>query len=233
MTHGAPIDTVLFDMDGTLLDSRDALLRAYRDATWLVLGRRFPVDDADAARVIQLGTREVFVELAGGDRTLAIRVEWAFRALYNDRKAEIGLFPGVEPMLAGLRGEGLRLGVVTSKSRARIDQDLEQTGIRELLDTIVCGDEVLAAKPDPGPVIAAMHALSAQPGHVLFVGDGPQDVVAAHGAGTRAAGAGYGFHREACRAAGPDFWIEAPEELPSLVRTLGVRSSAVRRSARA
>jgi pyrophosphatase PpaX len=226
MTPDATIDTVLFDMDGTLLDSWDALLGAYRDATWHVVGRRFPVDEADAIRVIQLGTREVFVELAGGDATLARRVERAFRVLYRDRRTQIGLFSGVEPMLAELRREGLRLGVVTSKSRARIDQDLEQTGIRELLDAIVCGDEVPAAKPDPGPVIAAMDALSTEPPRVLFVGDGPQDVIAAHAAGTRAAGAGYGFHPEACRAAGPEFWIEAPAELPALVRTLAVKSSA-------
>ena len=119
-------------------------------------------------------------------------------------------------MLATLRDQGLALGVVTSKSRIRLDRDLDQNDIGALFEVTVCGDEVPAAKPDPAPIFAAIELLGTEPGRVVFVGDGANDVHAAHAAGTCAVGAGYGFHPEACRAAEPEHWIEAPLELPPL-----------------
>ena len=88
------------------------------------------------------------------------------------------------------------------------------------------GDEVTAAKPDPAPIIAAMEMLSVKPAVVLFVGDGANDVIAAHSAGIRVVGAGYGFHPEACRAAGPDHWIEAPLDLVAIVGSIRAATSS-------
>ena len=68
MPNPAGVDVVLFDMDGTLLDSQHALLGAFRDATREVLGAPFPVEREDADRVIQLSSKDVFPALAGGDR---------------------------------------------------------------------------------------------------------------------------------------------------------------------
>lgn len=211
------LDAVLFDMDGTLLDSRRALLAAFHDATTEVLGAPFPVSREDADRVIQLSSRDVFPALAGGDETLAAEVEAAFHRSYRGRADELRLYPGVVELLLALRDEHLALGVVTSKSRIRLDRDLEQNGIRQLFDVTVCGDEVPVAKPDPGPILTALELLGAGPEGVLFVGDGANDVEAAHAAGARAVGAGYGFHPEACRAARPEHWIDAPHELLPLV----------------
>ena len=116
-----------------------------------------------------------------------------------------------------LRDQGLKLGIATSKSRVRLDPDLEQTGIGALLDATICGDEVPAAKPDPAPIVAIMEMLAVEPGAALYVGDGANDVQAAHRAGVQAVGAGYGFHPQACREAGPEHWIEAPLALPAVV----------------
>jgi HAD superfamily hydrolase (TIGR01509 family) len=219
---------VLFDMDGTLLDSQQALLGAFRDATTEVLGAPFPVQREDADRVIQLSSKDVFPELAGGDGETAKRIEASFHRSYRARTDELRLFPGVREMLTALHEVGDTLGVVTSKSRVRLDRDLEQNDIGHLLDVTVCGDEVPAAKPDPAPIIAAMEMLSVKPAGVLFVGDGANDVIAAHSAGIRVVGAGYGFHPEACRAAGPDHWIEAPLDLLRIVGSIraGTSSSA-------
>jgi HAD superfamily hydrolase (TIGR01549 family) len=214
------IDTVLFDMDGTLLDSRDALLGAFHDATIEVLGAAFPVTKEDADRVIQLSARDVFPALAKGDEEAAKQIEAAFHRSYRSRTHQLRLFAGVSEMLAALRVQGISLGVVTSKSRIRLDRDLEQNGIAHFLDVSVCGDEVPVAKPDPRPIVAAMQMLGVPASRVLFVGDGANDVIAAQGARARAVGAGYGFHPEACRAAGPDYWIEGPLELPPLVAAI-------------
>ena len=210
----------MFDMDGTLLNSWDALLGAYHDATTEVLGAPQPTERADIDRLIQLSARDAFPRLAGGDLELATRIQVAFGESYRSRSAQIGLYDGIADMLRTLRGRGLKLGIATSKSRVRLDPDLEQTGIAELLDATICGDEVPIAKPDPAPIRALMALLGVAPAAALAVGDGANDVVAAQRAGVEAVGAGYGFHPAACRAAGPEHWIEVPPELPGIVAAI-------------
>jgi HAD superfamily hydrolase (TIGR01509 family) len=223
MPDAVSVDAVLFDMDGTLLNSWDALVGAYHDATRQVLGAPAPVEREDIDHLIQLRAREAFPMLAGGDIELAGRIEAAFAESYRSRADQIDLYDGVAEMLRDLRARDIVLGIATSKSRARLDRDLEMTGIGELMDATICGDEVPAAKPDPAPLRAAMDMLGVERAATLFVGDGSNDVLAAQRAGTRAVGAGYGFHPELCRAAGPDFWLEAPRDLPDLVA--GLRSA--------
>jgi HAD superfamily hydrolase (TIGR01549 family) len=213
----ARVDAVLFDMDGTLLNSFDALLGAYQDATRLVLGEPFPVERGDVDHLIQLRARDAFPQLADGDPELAGRIEAAFGESYRSRTHQIDLYDGVYETLRALHEDGLRLGIATSKSRVRLDRDLEQTGIGEFLSATICGDEVPIAKPDPAPIVAIMAAVGVDPAAALYVGDGVNDVMAARSAGARAVGAGYGFHPEACRAAGPDLWIEQPADLLELV----------------
>lgn len=221
------IDTVLFDVDGTLLNSQAALLGAFHDATTEVLGEAFPVTREDADRVIQMSSRDVFPALARGDEARTAEIEAAFHRSYRGRVGELRIYDGVEAMLSALRDQGLVLGVVTSKSRVRLDRDLAQNGIKHFFDITVCGDEVPAAKPDPRPILLAMEKLGTLPERVLYVGDGANDVQAAHAAGTQAVGAGYGFHPDACRAAGPEHWIDAPQDLPALVQSIRDSSTAV------
>jgi phosphoglycolate phosphatase len=215
-----PVDAVLFDMDGTLLNSWDALVGAYHDATARVLGTPFPVEPEDVYRIIQMRARDAFPAIAGGDLEVAGRIEAAFGESYRTRAEQISLYEGVFEMLTELRGLGVRLGIATSKSRVRLDRDLAQTGIVQLIDATVCGDEVPAAKPDPAPIVAITDKLSVAPKRALYVGDGANDVRAAQAAGAPATGVGYGFHPEDCRAAGPEYWIEQPRELPALVASL-------------
>lgn len=215
-----PVDAVMFDMDGTLLNSWDALVGAYHDATRQVLGAPYPVEPEDVDRIIQMRARDAFPAIAGGDLALAARIEAAFGASYRARASQISLYDGVFEMLTELRDLGLRLGIATSKSRVRLDRDLQQTEIGELIDATICGDEVSVAKPDPAPIVAITEKLALPPARGLYVGDGANDVMAAQAAGVRAAGAGYGFHPAACRAAGPEFWIEQPRDLPALVASI-------------
>jgi phosphoglycolate phosphatase len=218
--HRERIKAVMFDMDGTLLDSWDALLGAYQDATMRVLGAPFPVERDDIDHLIQLRARDAFPLLAGGDPELAKRIEAAFGESYRTRTGQIRLYDGVPEMLRALREQDVKLGIATSKSRVRLNLDLELTAIAELIDATICGDEVTIAKPDPAPILAVMELLGVEPAASLYVGDGANDVMAAQRAGVQAVGAGYGFHPRACRAAGPEHWIEEPPDLPRIVATV-------------
>lgn len=217
MDARVPVAAVLFDMDGTLLNSWDALLASYQDATREVLGVPAPTEPAEIDRIIQMRARESFPELAGGDLELADRIEAVFAERYRSRLPGIDLYDGVREMLLALRELGVSTAIATSKSRSRLERDLDNTGTVELFDATICGDEVPAAKPDPAPIVAILEILGVEPGEALFVGDGANDVAAGKAAGVPTVGVGYGFHPAACRAAGPDLWIDRPGELPDLV----------------
>ncbi len=214
-----PIEAVVFDWDGTLVDSKRALLASFQETTQEVLGAPFPTEPEDVERIVQVRGQEAFEEIAAGDRALYERIERVFHRVYVEQMEAIEPFPGVLETIAALRAAGHRIGVATSKSRARLDLEAERTGIGELLDVSISGDEVKLAKPDPESVAEAIRRLGADPAASLYVGDGPNDVRAARGAGAIAVAVSFGFHPEEARAEGPDHVID---EFPQLLGLAGV-----------
>jgi HAD superfamily hydrolase (TIGR01509 family) len=213
------IEAVVFDWDGTLVDSKRALLASFQETTREVLGAPFPTEHEDVERIVQVRGQEAFEEIAAGDRDLYERIEEVFHRVYVEQMEAIEPFPGVLETIAALSAAGLGIGVATSKSRSRLDLEAARTGIGELLDVSVSGDEVKLAKPDPESVAEAIRRLGADPSASLYVGDGPNDVRAARGAGAIAVAVSFGFHPVEARAAGPDHVID---ELPQLLGLAGV-----------
>lgn len=209
----APVEAVVFDWDGTLVDSKRALVASFQETTTEVLGEPFPVEPADVERIVQVRGQEAFEEIAAGDRALYERIETVFHRVYVERMETIEPFPGVLETVAALRAAGRLIGVATSKSRARLDLEAQRTGLGGLVDVSISGDEVRRAKPDPESVREAIRRLEVDPAATLFVGDGPNDVRAARGAGAIAVGVSFGFHPEELRAAAPDHVIDSFSEL--------------------
>ncbi len=219
MPHPQSFEAVVFDWDGTLVDSKQALVASFQEMTAEVLGEPFPTEHEDIERMVQVRGSEAFAEIAGGDAELYERIEEVFHRVYVERQTTIEPFPGALETLARLRGAGHRLGVATSKARRRLDLEAERTGIGALIDASVSGDEVRVAKPDPEAVLAAIAALGADPARTLYVGDGPNDVLAGRGAGAVTIAVSFGFHPAEARAAAPDHVIDA---LPELVEIAGI-----------
>lgn len=213
------IAAVVFDWDGTLVDSKAVLVASFQETTSEVLGEPFPTEPEDVERIIQVRGQEAFAEIAGGDEDLYERIGTVFHRVYVERQRQIQLFPGAVETLAALRAAGLGVGVATSKARSRLDIEAERTGIGALLDVSVSGDEVAVAKPDPESVAAAIAALGADPAATLYVGDGPNDVIAAQGAGAIPVAVSFGFHPAEARAAGPAHVIDSLAELVELAGT--------------
>ncbi len=207
---------LLFDLDGTLIDSTRLILDSYRHTMQVHFGRIFP----DAAWIEGLGTplRVQFRRFTDDDaeiqRMIATYRDW--NLAHHD--AMVRPFPGAVEAVRELRRRGARLAIVTSKNRHGVEMGLARGGFDALFDTLVTSDDLEASKPDPAPVRAALDRLGAAPDATLFVGDSPHDIAAGRNAGTSTAACLWGpFDRARLEAERPNYLLTSFEELPALL----------------
>jgi phosphoglycolate phosphatase len=187
-----PYRAVIFDWDGTLMDSTHhitgALIEACRD-----LGLREPTV-REAGWVIGLSLQAALYRLLPdlhADRVDAFieRYKTHFRELQHD----IVLFEGQMTLLRELRGSGTILGVATGKSRRGLDATIERLGLQSVFDATRCADEA-RGKPDPDMLEQLMVELALAPGEVIMVGDTTHDIQMAHAAHVDSLAVAYGAH---------------------------------------
>ena len=172
---------VLFDLDGTLLDTQRLILVSFRHAVETVLGKSMP-DELLIAKVGQPLTVQMW------DFTDDQEVHDELLAVYRDYNARvhddlIRIFPGVPELLADLRETGLPFGVVTSKRHEAAVRGLATFGLDGAFDLLIGSDDCAAHKPDPGPVLQGCRQLGLRPEECAYVGDSPFDLQAGRGAG--------------------------------------------------
>lgn len=212
----ARIDTVLFDLDGTLVDSIPLIADTLRKT----LGEYFPdaaITPAEIDAMIGPPLSATFARYAPDARTVAAMIE-RYRALY--RTSELGMiriYPGAADTLAELKRRGYRLGIVTTKYTESALPSLRHFGIVECFDVIVGLEHVKNHKPHPEPVLKALAAFPHAA--AIMVGDTEGDLLAGRAAGTLVCAVGWSHRREALRALSPDFWIDDYAELiPAIER---------------
>lgn len=213
---------VLFDWDGTLVDTRDALLDSWASATTAVLGRLYPNDDAERARVLRTRGAEMFAELAR-DAEQAHQLATAFDLSYQSHRA--APFQGVRTALLALRDAEALLGVVTSKTRMRFEQDAASSGLADSFDVVVTGDDVERAKPDPEGVLAAVAASGLEASTTIVVGDTAPDLLAGRAAGVRVLLAAWGYGDAAALGTLADHVVRRPQDLPGEITSLWATAS--------
>jgi pyrophosphatase PpaX len=206
----------LFDLDGTLADSIELILRCYRHTIRTHLG----TEPEDSAWLSGLG-QPLHVQFGGfarspGEIRAMVETYVGYQRTIHDQL--VRPFPGVTGVLDRLIAAGVRTGIVTSKRREIAVRTLRVCGIESRFDTIVTPADVERPKPDPQPVRVALRALGdPDPRRVLLAGDAPVDILAGRAAGVRTAAALWGpFPRATLEAAQPDFLLEAIEELLAL-----------------
>ncbi|WP_297900130.1 phosphoglycolate phosphatase [Metallibacterium sp.] len=205
---------VLFDLDGTLLDSAPDLAAALA-----VITREQGVAMPDYARVRA-------VVSAGGSAVL--RTAWPQAApgqvaallpryldIYAGMLAEhTRMFPGIDALLARIERAGLPWGIVTNKIEALTLPLLQRMGLAARAGVVVCGDTLAQKKPDPAPVLHACAALGIAPDATLFVGDDRRDVEAGRAAGVSTIAVGWGYSSGENPADWqPDVLVQTPAQL--------------------
>ena len=204
--------TVLFDLDGTLVDSGAIILASFKHATSTVLRREIP-DHELLAAVGGPGLREQMEALDADRADELIEVYSAHNAGLHD-----GLEPctGVLDALESLHDEGRRLGVVTAKRRVTLELAFEVLPeLRRFFDVTVAAEDTERHKPNPDPLLLALDRLGARAASAVYVGDSPFDVQAAKAAGVGSIAVTWGriHERERLEREEPDTVVETAEEL--------------------
>jgi phosphoglycolate phosphatase len=192
-------DLVVFDWDGTLIDSAGAIVACIQ-AACRDLGLPVP-DDERASHVIGLGLADALAHaIPGLPPSEYPRVSERYRRHFLVRGASLPLFPGTREMLLGLRASGHTLAIATGKSRAGLARALEQAGLQALFTATRCADQC-APKPAPDMLLELLDETGVAPGQALMVGDTSHDVQMAANAGVAAVAVSYGAHAGAQLAA--------------------------------
>lgn len=206
------LGTVLFDLDGTVIDTGPLIAESFRHAVRTVLGKT--IDDEEMlAYVGGWSLREQMCRLAP-DRAREL-VE-AYRAYNEPRHAGLEFCAGMHELLVELRAEGVRLGLATAKRRSTVEIAFRYLPQLEgLFDAIVCAEDTERHKPDPAPLLLALSRLGGEPEKAAYVGDSPFDVEAAQAAGLRSIAVSWGgiHDQERLRLAGPDALVSNSAEL--------------------
>ena len=203
---------VLFDLDGTLIDSGAMIIASMKHAAKAVLGRELPEEMLAAA----VGGPGLVAQMEALDSARVDDLVAAYREHNEPLHDELEAFWEVVEVLPRLRDEGRRLGIVTAKRRATVE--LAFSRLPELesnFDVVITSDDTERHKPAPDPILAALERLGAQPAESAYVGDSPFDIRAAKAAGTYAIAVGWGgIHADdVLEREMPDVFVRRAEEL--------------------
>lgn len=203
--------TVLFDLDGTVVDSGGIILASMRHATREVLGREY----SDEELMKTVGGPGLEAQMVAIDPDRAVELVDVYRAHNIPLHDELEACIGMEDVLARLHDEGRRLGVVTAKRRDTAELAFATVPLGHLFEVIVGGDETERHKPDPEPLLLGASRLGADPAQTAYVGDSPFDVLAAKAAGMYAVAVTWGriHDRSKLETAEPDVIVDTAEEL--------------------
>ena len=222
---GSHTRTVLFDLDGTLINTTDLILQCFQFSWSTVCGFEHtretlletfgtPLRDAMYRLLLSKDSREKFMSAHTQDSIVEelIGSYRAFNALNHDTLARP--FDGTREVLTELRRRGYMVGVVTSKGRELGLRGLKLCSLDDLIDSAVFLEDTAAHKPHPEPILAALRKLVTDAGSAVYVGDSKHDMIAAHAAGVRTVGALWGpSPRTSLEQEAPTFVAESIRDL--------------------
>ncbi len=223
-SHYVAVDTVIFDLDGTLIDSEPDL-RAALNQLLTLFGRRSVTRDEVVMMVgdgvLKLVERALRAADAEGDLALEAAVA-QFLRFYEAAPADLSTpFPGAFEAVQALKADDIKLGVCTNKPEAPARDILAIFGFLEQFDVIIGGDTLAdIRKPDPRPLAAAIRAVHSQPERAVMVGDSANDIDTAKALGVRSVAVSFGYSRGSVAELGADKVIDNFSELREVLAGL-------------
>ena len=209
------LPAILFDLDGTLIDTIELILSSARHAF-----EEWPVRPTDEEWVRGIGTPLVqqLRAYAANDDELALLLA-RYRRYQNEHHDRLTrCYDDVPDVISALADRGHQMAVVTSKASPIAHQSLAFVGLDHFFPVVVGYDDTARHKPDPEPVLVALSRLGVSPDDAVFVGDSPHDILAGNAADVMTIAALWGpFDRETLADARPDHFIECMAELPGVL----------------
>lgn len=188
------IRTILFDLDGTLIDTNELIIASFI-YTFQQYGKT--LSRSQAVDFIGPPLVDSFRSVAETTEQAADMVNLYREYNMRHHDAYVTAFPFVIDTLKHLHTDGFKLGVVTTKARQTVDKGMGLTAIKSYFDTVITLDDVSQAKPHPEPVIKAMKRLNAQAESTLMIGDNSHDIEAGHHAGVKTVGVSWSLKGKA------------------------------------
>ena len=206
---------LLFDFDGTLLNTNDLIL----DTFMHVLNERFPgkYTREDCLKFIGPSLQETFdVETPGETETMIANYQ-AFNMAHHDELAKS--YDGVVETLEQLHAMGIRMAIVSTKKRFSLARGMKLMGIEHLFEVVVGFDDVEHEKPHPEPVLLALSQLGVDKEDALMIGDNYHDILAGQNAGVKTAGVAWSVKgADYLRTFNPDYMLEHMQDLLTIVK---------------
>lgn len=212
------VEAVLFDFDGTLVDSMGSILKAINR----VLANH-GLNHLDAETLGEMAGRplmEVLRRIApDADLSKAEEYEMEFREFYlNANQTENCLFPKVKEMLSILRAKSIRLGIVSTTTQTLLGRELSRLELREQFEVVIGRESVRNHKPSPEAIRKALGLLRLKAEQCVFVGDSPLDIKAGKAAGMRTIAVATGLSKkERLEKENPSMIIDRVDELPKVL----------------
>lgn len=204
------IDTILFDLDGTLVDSNELILETLRTT----ILQYFPGTRLSRTALLEMmgpPLSETFGKLTS-DPELVRQMISDYRKTYTEMEFEyVSLYPFVRETLEKFCCAGYKTALVTTKFRESALPSVTHFGLNRFLNLIIALDDVRKPKPDAEPLLLAMEKLHSH--QAVMVGDTPSDILAGKNAEIMTCGVEWSLKAEEIRALGPDFWIRDFSEL--------------------
>ncbi|MDD2533235.1 MAG: HAD-IA family hydrolase [Eubacteriales bacterium] len=204
-------DAIIFDVDGTLIDSIPFIIECFQQTFTQNLGQ--PADEAAIKATIGMPLESVFSSYPAeiSENLMKTYLEYNLAHLGQG----IGLFVGIPQMLQTLRKMNIPTAIVTSKRNVALQPSLRDFELAEYFDLIITKEDTVRHKPNPDPLFAAMDRLGlSQPGRVIYVGDSIHDLECAVRAGCQPVMVGWTrMPKSPLQQAHPAVWIDHPNDL--------------------
>jgi pyrophosphatase PpaX len=213
-------DTVLFDFDGTIMDTNDVIIKSW-DHTFETLG----YDKKDHKElIVTFGEPlELTLEKFFPDIPVEESIE-IYRGYQRDHFVGlISLFPGVVEMLDELKAKGIKMALVTSRLHKTTMDGVEKFGLGKYFEVIITADDTSKHKPDPEPILITLDKLGSKPENAIMVGDTLFDIRCARNATVESvlvswSMALHGMTKESLGENAPDWIIDKPDEILEIIK---------------